>query len=90
MWLVSIQFVGLGLRGLWCNHRYPLRRGAIRAVDGGRRAGLSPWDEEGAYEILPNGKRGYLDEQDVVTFLDPPIELVPLDPASYNPAAYLW
>ncbi|CAK7323681.1 unnamed protein product [Dovyalis caffra] len=29
-------------------------------------------------------------EEDVVTFLDPPKELIPLDPDTYNPAAYLW
>ncbi|OAY61333.1 uncharacterized protein LOC110600072 isoform X1 [Manihot esculenta] len=60
--------------------------GAIRAVDGPQ---LSPWDEM-PYEILPSGKKAYLDEQDVVTFLDPPKELIPLDSGSYNPAAYLW
>lgn len=60
--------------------------GAIRAVDGPQ---LSPWDEK-PYEILPSGKKAYLDEQDVVTFLDPPKELIPLDSGSYNPAAYLW
>lgn len=49
----------------------------------------SAWDEK-PYEILPTGKISYLDEQDVVTFLDPPKELIPLDPISYNPAAYLW
>lgn len=52
-------------------------------------ASLSSWDDE-PYEVLPNGKIAYLDEQDVVTFLDPPKELIPLDPSSYNPAAYLW
>lgn len=62
---------------------------AIQAVNGGGRADLSPWDEK-PYEILPNGKRRYLDEQDIVTFLDPPKELIPLDLAAYNPAAYLW
>ncbi|XP_051147927.1 uncharacterized protein LOC127263044 [Andrographis paniculata] len=37
-----------------------------------------------------SGRDYYLDEQDVVTFLDPPKELIPLDPSSYNPASYLW
>ncbi|KAJ8756282.1 hypothetical protein K2173_025094 [Erythroxylum novogranatense] len=55
---------------------------SIRAVD-------SPSDER-PYEILPTGKIAYLDELDVVTFLDPPKDLIPLDPASYSPAAYLW
>ncbi|PKA49183.1 hypothetical protein AXF42_Ash010868 [Apostasia shenzhenica] len=50
---------------------------------------LSPWDEE-PYEILAGGRKSYLDEQDVATFVDPPKELIPLDPESYNPAAYLW
>ncbi|CAN1804349.1 hypothetical protein LINPERHAP1_LOCUS23891 [Linum perenne] len=65
-------------------------RAAVRAPNGLQRPPTeSPWDEK-PYEILPNGNRAYLDEQDVVTFLDPPIGLIPLDPASYNPAAYLW
>nr|XP_023924307.1 uncharacterized protein LOC112035704 isoform X1 [Quercus suber]POE95873.1 hypothetical protein CFP56_23620 [Quercus suber] len=63
--------------------------GAIRAVGGEERAYVSAWDEK-PYEIVDNGKKAYLDEQDVVTFLDPPKELIPLDPSSYNPAAYLW
>lgn len=50
---------------------------------------VSPWDDK-PFEILPSGKKAYLDEQDVVTFLDPPIHLIPLEPSSYNPAAYLW
>ena len=45
---------------------------------------MSAWDEK-PYEIVDNGKKTYLDEQDVVAFLDPPKELIPLDPA-----AYLW
>ncbi|PNT18592.1 hypothetical protein POPTR_010G250100v4 [Populus trichocarpa] len=52
--------------------------GAIRAVE--RRRLSSIWDEK-PYELL---------EEDVVTFLDPPKELIPLDPDTYNPAAYLW
>ena len=63
--------------------------GAIRAVGGEERAYVSAWDEK-PHEIVDNGKKAYLDEQDVVTFLDPPKELIPLDPSSYNPAAYLW
>ncbi|XP_042442291.1 uncharacterized protein LOC122027407 isoform X2 [Zingiber officinale] len=50
---------------------------------------LSPWDDK-PYELFPGGKKVYLDEQDVLSFLDPPKELIPLDPTSYNPAAYLW
>ncbi|CAK9310537.1 unnamed protein product [Citrullus colocynthis] len=61
------------------------------AVAGGREKEQvsSAWNEE-PYELLSNGKIQYIDEQDVLTFLDPPKELIPLDPASYNPAAYLW
>lgn len=61
----------------------------MRAVNGSEMEYLSPWDDK-PYETLPNGKIAYVDEQDVVTFLDPPKELIPLDPSSYNPAAYLW
>ncbi|XP_034695392.1 uncharacterized protein LOC117921582 isoform X1 [Vitis riparia] len=64
--------------------------GAIRAVNGGERAnGGTAWDEK-PYDVLSAGRRVYLDEEDVVTFLDPPKELIPLDPTSYNPASYLW
>ncbi|CAD5181018.1 unnamed protein product [Musa acuminata subsp. malaccensis] len=65
----------------------PLRLKAVpRAV---REEGLSPWDDK-PYELLPGGRRSYLDEQDVVSFLNPPKEFIPIDPASYHPAAYLW
>jgi len=59
------------------------------AVSRSNEFNVSPWDDK-PYEILPNGKRSYLDEQDVVSFLDPPNTFIPLDPTSYNPAAYLW
>ncbi|KAJ8447561.1 hypothetical protein Cgig2_031174 [Carnegiea gigantea] len=60
----------------------------IKAVNGGKTLNTSPWDEK-PFVILPNRKKVYLDEQDVVTILDPPKELTPFDP-SYNPASYLW
>ncbi|XP_077238243.1 WD repeat protein [Tasmannia lanceolata] len=63
--------------------------GKIRAIDGSKAEGLSPWDDQ-PYELLPGGSRAYLDEQDIVALLDPPKELIPLDPSSYNPASYLW
>ncbi|KAF8052487.1 hypothetical protein N665_1555s0012 [Sinapis alba] len=69
-------------------HSNRLCRGVVMAVHGGRGY-ESPWDEK-PYETLPTGKKVYVDESDVVTFLDPPKELIPLDPTSYNPAAYLW
>ncbi|XP_047314923.1 uncharacterized protein LOC124918891 [Impatiens glandulifera] len=49
----------------------------------------SAW-EDYPYEELPNGKRLYLDELDVLTFLNPPKELIPLDISSFNSATYLW
>ncbi|KAK6118716.1 hypothetical protein DH2020_047521 [Rehmannia glutinosa] len=49
----------------------------------------SKWNAE-PYGASQSGGKYYLDEQDVVTFLDPPKELIPLDPSSYNPASYLW
>lgn len=69
--------------------RNSFSRGEIRVVNGSKEGSLSPWDEK-PYELLPGGKKAYLDEQDIVTFLDPPKELIPLEPASYNPAVYLW
>ncbi|CAL5210404.1 unnamed protein product [Lathyrus oleraceus] len=59
------------------------------AVYRSNQVNVSSWDDK-PFEILPNGKRSYLDEQDVVAFIDPPNNLTPLDPASYNPASYLW
>ncbi|GFQ05644.1 cucumisin [Phtheirospermum japonicum] len=49
----------------------------------------SDWNAE-PYEASHSRGKYYLDEQDVVTFLDPPKDLIPLDPSSYNPASYLW
>ncbi|KAK4269565.1 hypothetical protein QN277_022706 [Acacia crassicarpa] len=63
--------------------------GVTIALSRSNEAYVSPLDDK-PFEILPNGTKAYLDEQDVVSFLDPPKELIPLDPASYNPAAYLW
>ncbi|KAJ7952031.1 WD repeat-containing protein 49 isoform 1 [Quillaja saponaria] len=63
--------------------------GAVNAVYGRQESYELSWDDQ-PFEILPNGKKAYMDEQDVVTFLDPPKELTPLDSASYNPASYLW
>lgn len=62
----------------------------IRAVNRGEGVnGRTAWDEK-PYDVLSGGGRVYLDEEDVVSFLDPPKELIPLDPSSYNPASYLW
>ncbi|KAG2391512.1 uncharacterized protein HKW66_Vig0127270 [Vigna angularis] len=69
------------------------RNGVLGATCGvGSRSNqlnVSPWDDK-PFRILPSGKKTYLDEQDVVTFIDPPKGLIPLDPSSYNPSAYLW
>ncbi|KAK4427475.1 hypothetical protein Salat_1516400 [Sesamum alatum] len=54
------------------------------------RANAKVAPEWESYEVSESGQKYYLDEQDVVTFLDPPKELIPLDPNSYNPASYLW
>ncbi|KAH6793351.1 WD repeat protein [Perilla frutescens var. hirtella] len=42
------------------------------------------------YGTYETGGNYYLDELDVVSFLDPPKDLIPFDPSSYNPASYLW
>lgn len=85
---VFIFIAGLGLR-LYRNGRLISTRGATHAVARNEEDYVSPWDEK-PFQILPSGTKAYLDEQDVVSFLDPPKELIPLDPTSYNPAAYLW
>ncbi|KAL9228451.1 hypothetical protein vseg_004034 [Gypsophila vaccaria] len=63
--------------------------GAIGAVNGFGTTSSSSWDEK-PYEVTPAGKKLYLDELDVVTYLDPPKQLIPFDPSSYNSASYLW
>ncbi|XWS20784.1 hypothetical protein CRYUN_Cryun31cG0132300 [Craigia yunnanensis] len=72
----------LSRSGVWCCE--------IRAVNGASEM-ASVWGDK-PLEIPPNGKKPYvyLDEMDILTFLDPPNYLIPLDPTSYNPAAYLW
>ncbi|KAI5392183.1 hypothetical protein KIW84_076827, partial [Lathyrus oleraceus] len=64
-------------------------KGIVESSWGNSAVNVSSWDDK-PFEILPNGKRSYLDEQDVVAFIDPPNYLTPLDPTSYNPASYLW
>ena len=51
--------------------------GQIRAVNEGKTLNTWPWDEK-PFEL------------DIVTILDPPKELTPFDPNSYNSASYLW
>lgn len=87
IWLWSL-FGRAGLQ-LYSNGSLHYTGGVVCAVNGRGRGYVSSWDEK-PYEYLPTGRKAYLDEQDIVTFLDPPRELIPLDPASYNPAAYLW
>ncbi|GAB4849962.1 hypothetical protein Ancab_029262 [Ancistrocladus abbreviatus] len=83
-WVFLSNFGVIGLR----NGHFPSI--AVEAVKGAQKGfNTLSWDEK-PFEILPNGKKAYLDEQDVVTFLDPPKELIPLDPSTYNPASYLW
>ncbi|KAL6996139.1 hypothetical protein U1Q18_006277 [Sarracenia purpurea var. burkii] len=89
-----INFNGLHMR-IHAGRGFYSRRSLVSGViDGEKRAKASlsspsPLDDK-PYEVLPGGKKLYLDEQDVVTFLDPPKELIPLEPASFNAAAYLW
>ncbi|XP_078434100.1 WD repeat protein isoform X2 [Wolffia australiana] len=62
----------------------------VNVLAKGRKEAIrSAWDDE-PFEILPSGKIVHLDVQDIVTILEPPKELIPLDPASYNPATYVW
>ncbi|XP_047963449.1 uncharacterized protein LOC125207965 [Salvia hispanica] len=49
----------------------------------------SEWNAE-LYAVPGVEGSYYLNELDVVALLDPPKELIPLDPSSYNPASYLW
>jgi hypothetical protein len=45
---------------------------------------------EDPYRILDDGHKVYLDELDVITLLEPPPFLRPLQSVYYNHAAYLW
>ncbi|KAE8646483.1 uncharacterized protein LOC101213828 [Cucumis sativus] len=85
------NFKGLGIGWYSCGVCVRSPGCVVAAAAGGREREQvsSVWDEE-PYELLPNGRIQYIDEQDVASFLDPPKELIPFDPDSYNPAAYLW
>ncbi|KMT04692.1 hypothetical protein BVRB_7g168750 [Beta vulgaris subsp. vulgaris] len=89
---ISHQFINYPLhlfpKGSRLCKKYKIKA-AVKAINGVRALNTTSWDDK-PFEILPNGKRVYLDELDVATFLDPPKELIPLDPSSYNPASYLW
>lgn len=76
---------------MFLQKKAPRCGGVAAAVspEGRKERGRSAWDDE-PFEILPGGKIAYLDEQDIVSILEPPKELIPLDPAAYNPAAYVW
>ncbi|KAG5008581.1 hypothetical protein JHK82_017154 [Glycine max] len=77
-------------RRSFCRQMHPGLRGLGMYRNGGSiELNVSAWDDK-PFEMLPSGNKAYLDEQDVVTFLDPPKDLIPFDPSSYNPAAYLW
>lgn len=45
---------------------------------------------EEPFRIMPNGKKAYLKELDVLTLLDPPPFLKPMSTMAYNHAAFLW
>ncbi|ERN07177.1 hypothetical protein AMTRI_Chr12g273980 [Amborella trichopoda] len=62
------------------------RTRGIGVFNGGK---VSAWDEK-PYDLSQSGRKVFLDELDIVTLVDSPKELIPLDPDSYNPAAYLW
>ncbi|KAI3455720.1 hypothetical protein Pfo_012383 [Paulownia fortunei] len=89
----SHHFTPLPLFRLPCDHKHnwrPIRTRievakVCRLSARANAKAASEWDE-----ASQSGEKYYLDEQDVVTFLDPPKELIPLDPSSYNPASYLW
>ncbi|XP_074288084.1 uncharacterized protein LOC141613241 [Silene latifolia] len=85
----SYQFIKNPLQIFTKGLKLPSNNQRIKAVNAERILKTTSWDEK-PYEVLPNGKKSYLDEQDVVTFLDPPKDLIPLDPSTYNPASYLW
>lgn len=75
--------------GVWA-----LRNGSRREGDFSREIGIDrsqeEEQEEKPYRILSNGRKVYLDELDILTVLEPPKYLVPLNKATFNLAAYLW
>lgn len=86
--LSSGQFdAGRGVKHLLVSGGTVRKRRASTAASSSMH--VSPWDDK-PYQLLPGGEISYYDERDVVSFLDPPKQLIPLDPSSYNPATYLW
>jgi len=75
--------------GVWA-----LRNGSRREGEFSREIGIDrsqeEEQEEKPYRILSNGRKVYLDELDILTVLEPPKYLVPLNKATFNLAAYLW
>jgi hypothetical protein len=45
---------------------------------------------EEPFRVLPDGRKAYLDELDVLTLLVPPPFLKPMSSMNYNHAAFLW
>jgi hypothetical protein len=52
--------------------------------------GVQGNEGEEPYRILENGQKAYLDELDVLTLLDPPAFIRPMDSRTYNHATFLW
>ncbi|KAG6383585.1 hypothetical protein SASPL_156652 [Salvia splendens] len=73
----------------WKQHKYVNGGGKNMQVTARTIAkAKSEWNAE-LYAVPGVEGSYYLNELDVVAFLDPPKGLIPLDPSSYNPASYL-
>lgn len=56
----------------------------------GSKYGVVGNEGEEPFRILPDGRKAYLDELDVLTLLVPPPFLKPMSSVNYNHAAFLW
>lgn len=67
------------------------RRFVKVVLHAGMDSEFSPSPGDDKPYVRRRGRRvAYLDEQDVVSFVDLFKRLVPIDPGSFNPASYLW
>lgn len=79
----------LGKDTFYSDHTTELEEFSNREINPSKY-GVQGNEGEEPYRILENGQKAYLDELDVLTLLDPPAFIRPMDSRTYNHATFLW
>jgi hypothetical protein len=79
----------LGKDTFYSDHTAELEEFSNREINPSKY-GVQGNEGEEPYRILENGQKAYLDELDVLTLLDPPAFIRPMDSRTYNHATFLW